>query len=132
MFELHPRLAEDTLEIARWSLCHVHLMKDARYPWIILVPARANIREFHHLTEADQITLWNEIRRASEGLEKATHAEKLNVAALGNMVPQLHVHIIARFSSDPAWPAPVWGVGEAVPYDPADEKKRIAEFLQCV
>ncbi|TNE57862.1 MAG: HIT domain-containing protein [Alphaproteobacteria bacterium] len=131
MFELHPRLAADTLEIARWDLCDLRLMNDARYPWIILVPTRDNIREIHHLGEADQITLWDDIRRATKALETTTSAHKMNIGALGNLVPQLHIHIIARFESDAAWPGPVWGVGEALPYDKESAKKRIAEFLQC-
>jgi diadenosine tetraphosphate (Ap4A) HIT family hydrolase len=91
-------------------------MKDCRYPWLILVPKRDAIREIHDLEIVDQHQLWTEITRFSKALQKATGADKMNVGALGNLVPQLHVHIIARFESDAAWPNPVWGFGEAQEY----------------
>lgn len=125
MFELHERLAADTVEVARWPLCRVLLMKDAGYPWLILVPQRAGISEIHHLTPADRAILVEEIARASERLEEATGADKINVGALGNMVPQLHVHVIARFKTDAAWPRPVWGAVAARPYDEAALAERL-------
>jgi diadenosine tetraphosphate (Ap4A) HIT family hydrolase len=91
-------------------------MNDSRYPWCILVPRRAGVREIHELREDDQVALLREIVHLSEHMQASFRAHKMNVAALGNQVPQLHVHVIARQTSDPAWPGPVWGVGEAIPY----------------
>lgn len=116
MFQLDERLAADTIEIDRWPLCRVLLMNDTNYPWLILVPARPGIREIDELNEADRRTLLDEISRAYGVLRRMVQPDKLNVAALGNHVPQLHVHVIARFTRDPAWPRPVWGVVPAKPY----------------
>jgi diadenosine tetraphosphate (Ap4A) HIT family hydrolase len=91
-------------------------MKDRRFPWLILVPEREAAREIYELTTADRAALMEEIREASEVLVRLFQPDKLNVGALGNVVPQLHVHVIARFAADPAWPGPVWGFGTAVPY----------------
>lgn len=118
-FSLHPRLAADTFIVDDWDLCRVLLMNDARFPWLILVPRKNGLRDFDEITLGDKPTFLAEIDRASGALRTETSAEKLNVAALGNMVPQLHVHIVARFAADAAWPSPVWGVGEAVPYSPS-------------
>lgn len=115
-FELHPRLAADTVHVTDLTLCRLLLMRDGRYPWAILVPRRTDIREIHQLTQADQRQLLAEITRLSAGMEREWRADKMNVAALGNMVPQLHVHVIARFEGDAAWPGPVWGVGAAEEY----------------
>ncbi len=115
-FSLHPKLAADTFHVDDWPLCRVLLMNDARFPWLILVPRQEGLRDFDEIAESDKSSFLVEIDRASRALRSETSAEKLNVAALGNMVPQLHVHVVARFSSDAAWPAPVWGVGEAIPY----------------
>jgi diadenosine tetraphosphate (Ap4A) HIT family hydrolase len=95
-------------------------MNDSRYPWLILVPRREGLREFHLITEADKPTFHAEIDHVSAVLQSLTGAFKLNVAAIGNMVPQLHVHVIARFEADPVWPKPVWGLGEPVPYGPGE------------
>lgn len=118
-FTLHSQLEADTIEVARWPLCRVLLMNDRTYPWLILVPQRADITEMHHLEPEDRTRLMHEMALAARLLEGATKAHKINVAALGNMVPQLHVHVIARFHEDPAWPKPVWGVRPAEPYDSA-------------
>jgi len=126
MFELHPRLVADTREVVRLPLCRVLLMNDRRFPWLILVPQRAGIREIHQLAAADRAALVEEIATVAQALEKLHKADKMNVAALGNMVPQLHVHIIARFTTDPAWPNPIWGRGTAEAYDPAQMETTIA------
>lgn len=118
MFTLHPQLEKDTVEVAVWPLCRVLLMNDSTYPWLILVPQRPDLREMHDLPPPDRNRLMQEMALASSLLQAATGAEKMNVATLGNMVPQLHVHVIARFSSDAAWPRPVWGVVPATPYTP--------------
>lgn len=120
-FALHPRLGTDTHPVADWPLCRVLLMNDCRYPWLVLVPRFNGLREFHDLTPDDQSRLMGEITRASQAVSAAFHPDKINVGALGNMVEQLHVHVIARWASDPAWPGPVWGHGKAEPYAPGAE-----------
>lgn len=115
-FELHPQLAADTLRIGALPLCEVLLMNDARYPWLILVPRRAGVREIFELTDEDQRQLQRESSTLALHLAQEFSADKMNIAALGNVVPQLHVHHIVRYRSDAAWPAPVWGKHPAVPY----------------
>lgn len=112
-FALHPRLAADTVEVTRLLLCRVLLMKDRRFPWLLLVPERDGVREIAELPPVDRAELIEEIARASDVLTRLFQPDKLNVGALGNVVPQLHVHVLARFSTDPAWPGPVWGSGTA-------------------
>jgi diadenosine tetraphosphate (Ap4A) HIT family hydrolase len=129
-FHLHPQLEADTAHIADWGLSRVLLMNDARFPWIILVPRRAGLSDLHDLKHAERMVLIEEIARASEKLKSFTGAKKMNVAALGNMVPQLHVHIIARFENDVAWPKPVWSVGTAVAYE-QDVKAALAGKLRA-
>ena len=125
-FALHPRLAADATEIARWPLSRVLLMNDARFPWLILVPERPSLREIHDLAAADRAILVEEIARASRLLQDCLKADKINVAALGNQVPQLHVHVIARFVGDPAWPNPIWSRGAPQPMTAAEREARIA------
>jgi diadenosine tetraphosphate (Ap4A) HIT family hydrolase len=132
-FALHPTLARDTVEVTRLPLCRALLMNDRRFPWLVLVPERAAVREIHELSPADRTALVEEIARASEALERLFHPDKLNVGALGNIVPQLHVHVVARAAGDPAWPGPVWGSGAAVPYpegEIAEVRARLAAELQ--
>ena len=107
---LHPQLAADTHAVASWPLCELLLMDDAQYPWLILVPRVDGARELIDLAPSDQHRLLDEIARASRLLRTLFAPDKLNVAALGNVVPQLHVHVIARFRDDAAWPRSVWGV----------------------
>lgn len=109
MFSLHPRLAADTIHLGDFPLSQCLLMNDSQYPWLILVPRQADLREVHELSEADQQQLLRESSWVSARLAAALGASKMNVANLGNVVAQLHWHIIARFEHDPAWPAPVWG-----------------------
>jgi diadenosine tetraphosphate (Ap4A) HIT family hydrolase len=115
-FALHPALGRDTVEVARLTLCRVLLMKDFRFPWLILVPERESVREIHDLPPTDRAELIEEIARAGEVLTRLFRPDKLNVGALGNIVPQLHLHVVARTAADPAWPGPVWGFGASVPY----------------
>ncbi len=103
-------------------------MNDRRFPWLILVPEREAVREIHELSPADRATLVEEIARAGEALDRLFHPDKLNVGALGNVVPQLHVHVVARAAGDPAWPGPVWGSGAAVPYS-EEELEEVREKL---
>lgn len=129
-FSLHPRLASDTAPVADWPLSRVLLMNDARYPWLILVPRRADAVELFDLDPVDRVQLTDEIARASQTLKRISFAAKINVGALGNLVPQLHVHIVARNPGDPAWPGPVWGHSPAVPYGDDAKATLIAELLK--
>jgi diadenosine tetraphosphate (Ap4A) HIT family hydrolase len=115
-FILDPRLAADTVHVGDLALCSVLLMDDARFPWLILVPRRAGASEITDLTPEDARGLMDEMRIATGVMLALAKPDKVNVAALGNVVPQLHVHVIGRFLSDPAWPRPVWGIGTATPY----------------
>ena len=115
-FSLAPELQRDCIELADWPLCKVLLMNDSQYPWFILVPRIAGVKEIIDLSEELQITLLQESSKLSKLLQQVFKPDKLNVAALGNMVPQLHVHHIARFTTDAAWPTPIWGKLPAVPY----------------
>ena len=112
---LHPQLSEDTHPVAAWPLSELRLMDDSHHPWLILVPRVADATEITDLDPAQQATLTQEIDRAARLLQ-VFRPQKLNVAALGNLVPQLHVHVIARFHDDIAWPKPVWGMAAARPY----------------
>ncbi|MCV6603983.1 MAG: HIT domain-containing protein, partial [Porticoccaceae bacterium] len=115
-FTLHPQLQRDTIAVGRFPLSLLLLHKDANYPWLILVPQRPDITEIHQLTDSDRSQLMDESHQLSLLLEKLFEADKLNLATIGNMVPQLHYHHVVRYRGDPAWPAPVWGAVPAVPY----------------
>lgn len=117
-WHLHPQLADDTHPVAQFELCELRLMDDANHPWLILVPKVDGAVELIDLDEAQQQTLTREIAATSRVLQAAFAPHKLNVAALGNLVPQLHVHVIARYREDIAWPRPVWGMATAQPYSP--------------
>ena len=125
MFDLHPQLANDTTKVLDLEICRVLLLKDSRYPWIILVPRHENLVELHDLETSSYRIVTEEIRRASLIMSELFSAHKINVGALGNMVPQLHIHVIVRQPDDPAWPAPVWGVGPAIPYAASDLADRV-------
>ena len=128
MFDLDPRLAADTEDVCRLALCRVLLSRDANYPWLILVPERPGIREIRELEPADRASLMDEIVRATDVLERLYSPHKLNVAALGNSVAQLHVHAIARFTEDAAWPKPIWGAAPPTVYPPETLERRLAEL----
>ena len=128
-WSLHSRLKEDTIDIGDLPLCRVLVIKDAHYPWLLLVPRRAETVEIIDLGEVEQAQLMTEISRVARALKEITKCEKLNIAALGNMVPQLHVHIVARRSSDAAWPRPVWGVVPPLAHD-AEEVQRLIGALR--
>ena len=121
MFELNPRLEADTEWVLDLPLSRVLLVDDSRYPWLILVPRIPNVREWLDLSSTDQALLLAEQLQVSQCLQTLLSPDKLNIATLGNIVPQLHLHIIARFETDFAWPSPVWGIGDSVRYPP-DEK----------
>lgn len=116
-FTLDERLAADTLPVGELPLSRVLLMNDARYPWLILVPRHASISEVFELSDNDQQQLWREATQLGNAMKTALGGDKLNIASLGNVVSQLHVHVIVRRHSDATWPAPVWGNGAAEPYD---------------
>ena len=116
-FQLHSRLADDSQIIGDLPLCRLLLMNDRRFPWCILVPRRAGLRELHDLSEDDLTRLMTEVVTVSRALETHCKAFKINVGALGNLVPQLHVHVVGRREDDDAWPDPVWGHGQALPYE---------------
>lgn len=131
-FELHSQLAADTMLVTDAPLCRVLLMNDANFPWLILVPRRAGLRDYHDLAPDDLASANAEIVRTSRALTALYTPDKINVAALGNMVPQLHIHVIARFSDDPAWPRPVWGVVPARAYAPEAMEARLDELRRAI
>ncbi len=123
---LHPQLEGDAGAVGDLPLSRLLLANDANYPWLLLVPRRAGASEIIDLSESDQIQLATEIAAVSHALKAVAPCDKLNVAALGNVVAQLHVHVIARRRSDPAWPKPVWGAVAARNYDPAARERLVA------
>lgn len=128
-FLLHPQLENDTVDVVRLPLSHVRLMNDRTWPWLVLVPAREQTTELFELDADERRLFVEEIALASTVLRGLFQPHKINVAALGNQVPQLHCHVIARFHHDPAWPRPVWGVQAPVPYEP-HERATIVGALQ--
>lgn len=131
-FAINPRLEGDSLFVADLPLSTVRLMKDANYPWLLLVPRKSDLVEIIDLDDGDQMQLMREISLSSNALRKVTECEKLNVGALGNQVPQLHVHVIARFRNDSAWPGPVWGVVPPQDYEPEHADRLIEELRDAL
>lgn len=132
MFKLHPQLANDTVLVKSLPLCEVLLMNDCQYPWLILVPRKADIREIHQLSDDEQQQLIKESSFVAKAMQQHFAADKMNVAALGNMVPQLHIHHIARFTTDKAWPKPVWGVVPSVAYDEKSLVDRVSQLRELL
>ncbi len=130
-FALHPVLARDTLPVRSLTLSELLLMNDARFPWCILVPRIAETSEWHHLPSSAQQTLSEEISLVSSFIEALPEVTKLNVGALGNRVPQLHVHVLGRHPEDAAWPDPVWGHGTPIPYR-VGEAEALIESIRSV
>ncbi|WP_119268239.1 HIT domain-containing protein [Taklimakanibacter deserti] len=128
-FLLAQRLEADSLFLVDWPLCQVRLMDDARFPWLILVPRRPGLEEWTELEPEDSALLAQEIGRAAEALARMFTPTKLNVGALGNIVRQMHVHVIARFATDAAWPGPVWGQGLRIPYEALPRDRLCAGLL---
>jgi diadenosine tetraphosphate (Ap4A) HIT family hydrolase len=131
MFVLDQRLLQDTVSVGDFPLCRLLLSNDSHYPWFILVPRRADISEIFQLSETEQTQLWHETTVLSKKLQQLFDADKMNVAALGNVVKQLHMHVIVRRQNDAAWPAPVWGKHPALPYS-ADQVADIIARLKAV
>ena len=129
MFRIDPQLLRDTVPVAALPLCEMLLMNDANYPWLILVPRRASIRELIELNDHDQQQYQLESNMTSQLLQGQFKADKLNIAALGNVVSQLHIHHIARFYNDSAWPKPVWGVLPPLAYTPDEVDKALTLIL---
>lgn len=125
MFSLDSQLAADTYLVGRFSLSVVLLAKDANYPWCILVPERDDIREIHHLSQTDQIQLMKESSTLASVMESLFTPDKMNIAAIGNKVSQLHVHHVARFKTDAVWPKPIWGAAPAKVYDEVVRNERL-------
>ena len=124
-FALDARLTSDTVGVMSLPLCDVLLMNDARYAWLVLVPRRAGLVEITDLATEDQTTLWQEVNRATAALRAVAPCDKLNLGALGNIVRQLHIHLVARVEGDSAWPGPVWGNGKAETYDEQALSERV-------
>ena len=124
-FQLHHQLQQDCITIGRFELCQLLMMNDSQYPWFILVPERADLQEIYQLSTADRQLLIEESSYLAENLAVLFNADKMNIAAIGNMVPQLHIHHVVRYQIDKAWPAPVWGKFDTVPYT----EQQIAENL---
>ena len=131
-FVLHPQLAQDTHFVADLPLCRVLLMNESRYPWLILVPRRADIREIIELSADERTQLWVESDQVSRVLMALFHPDKLNLGALGNLVPQLHLHHLARFQTDAAWPAPAWGKFPPLTYSAAQATARLQQLRHAL
>jgi diadenosine tetraphosphate (Ap4A) HIT family hydrolase len=124
-FTLHPHLASDTIQLGKLDLCRVLLMNNEHFPWLILVPERLDVTEVFELDETDALDLWTEMRTASLAMKQAFAARKINMAAIGNRVPQLHIHIIARRENDATWPGVVWDKGPAQPMSDTTRASRV-------
>ena len=131
-WSLHPQLDKDTINIGDLPLSRVLVIKDANYPWLLLVPRRVDVRELIDLDDVEQAQLTTEINRVARALKDVTKPDKLNIAALGNAVPQLHIHIIARRTSDAAWPRPVWGVVPPLPHEAQEVEAFIAALRRKI
>lgn len=119
-FTLHPRLRQDCIELGRFQLCRLLLMNDNQYPWFILVPEKPEISEIYQLSETDRSLLIEESSYLAEQLCQIYNADKMNIASLGNIVPQLHIHHIVRYQKNKSWPGPVWGKFDPIPYVEAE------------
>jgi diadenosine tetraphosphate (Ap4A) HIT family hydrolase len=131
-WSLHPQLSQDTIDIGDLPLSKVLVIKDANYPWLMLVPRRPEKVEIIDLDEVEQAQLMTEVSRAAKALKEITKCDKLNIAALGNVVPQLHVHVIARRTGDAAWPRPVWGVVPPLAHDAAEVQHFISALRRKI
>ncbi len=131
-FELDPQLQADTVVLGQFPLSLVLLSRDANYPWCILVPRRKGVYAMHHLAEGDRQQLMKESCHLSEVMADLFVPDRMNVAALGNVVAQLHLHHVARFKSDAAWPKPIWGVVDAKEYSEADLKSRVSRLRSAL
>ncbi len=129
-FQLNERLAADSHPVCALELCEVRLMNDSRYVWLLMIPRRADLSEWHELSAADAAQLSAEISQASGVLKAMTDATKINVAAIGNMVRQMHVHVVARREDDETWPGTVWNAGQAKPYEDGAREAMCSQLHQ--
>ena len=129
-FQLHPRLKEDCIAVGRFDLCQLLMMNDSQYPWFILVPEKAGLTEIYQLGKAERQILTEESSYLAENLAALYQADKMNIAAIGNLVPQLHIHHVVRYQTDKAWPAPIWGKFTAVPYTQQHMEDTLAQVKQ--
>jgi len=132
IFQLNPRLEQDCIAIGRFDLCRLLMMNDSQYPWFILVPERADVQEIYQLNKAERELLTEESSYLAEHLAALYNADKMNIAAIGNLVPQLHIHHIVRYRGDIAWPAPVWGKFAAKPYTDQQIAEHLARVRGCL
>ncbi len=128
IFQLHPQLKQDSIAIGQFNLSELRLINDNQYPWFVLIPKRPNISEIYQLSETDQQLLQQESSLLAKSLAELYKADKMNIAAIGNMVPQLHIHHIVRYKTDIAWPTPVWGRFDAVPYTEQQLEKTLKQI----
>jgi len=131
-FALDPRIEADTVRVGTLPLCFVLLHRDANYPWVLLVPGRAGLVELHDLDRPTRLALSDETAAVASSVQRLFAAPKMNVATLGNVVPQLHVHVVARAPGDPSWPGPVWGAAPARAYDPPALRARLAALREAL
>lgn len=127
-FQLHPRLQEDCCTVGQFALSQLLMMNDSQYPWFILVPRRQDTTEIYQLSETDRQALLNESCVLAEKIQAIYRPDKLNIATIGNLVPQLHMHHVARFKDDKAWPAPIWGKLPVQPYEHSDAERHVARL----
>jgi diadenosine tetraphosphate (Ap4A) HIT family hydrolase len=131
-FELDSRIDKDSELVKKLALCQLRLQNDSRWPWLVMVPERSGMSEIFDLSPSEQTLLSAEINRVSAALKQVTGATKINVGALGNIVRQLHVHVIARFEGDPNWPGPIWGFGQATPYEQPQKQNLIKKLVEAL
>ena len=131
-FQLHPQLKKDSIKIGCFSLSQLLLINDSQYPWFVLVPKRINLTEIYQLSEQEQTLLQQESSFLASTLASCFKADKMNIATIGNLVPQLHIHHIVRYKNDIAWPAPVWGKYDAVPYTEQQVKKIKIQVTEAI
>lgn len=131
-FQLHQRLEQDCIHIGRFELCRLLMMNDSQYPWFILVPEIADLREIYQLAKPQRAQLTVESDYLAENLAALYQADKMNIAAIGNLVPQLHIHHIVRYRTDKAWPAPVWGKYDAIPYTQQQITEHVMRLKDCL
>lgn len=131
-FQLHPRLREDCIPVGNFDLCQLLLMNDSQYPWFVLVPQVEGLRELYELSKAQQQVFMEESSYLAEQLAVLYQADKMNIAAIGNLVPQLHIHHIVRYQTDRVWPAPVWGKFAAIPYGDAEIAGQLAQVRNAL
>lgn len=131
-FTLHPRLQQDTTLLGEFPLCLALLIKDDATPWVVLVPKLEHIKELHHLTVKQQQQLLSEVQTVSQSLEAVFQPDKLNIGALGNLVPQFHFHVVARFENDVAWPGPIWGNTQGTPRTEATQAEMVEKLTHAL